>query len=240
MGAVFDDFAKDYDAGHQKAVSASGFNINYFYEYKVKEAHRLLTKHNMEFPRSVLDFGCGVGNVDPYIRRYFPNAEIYGTDISRESIEIAKEKNREHNISYAVFDPSLANSIPFDTAFDMIFVSCVFHHIPRSEHSKTLALLKSRLNPGGLLFIFEHNPYNPATRLVFYKHDKLPDKNANLIYPHYLKKRMRKQGIKVLWRNFTVFFPKFLSIFIPLEKYMTGVPMGAQYYVCGKKEDIGE
>jgi ubiquinone/menaquinone biosynthesis C-methylase UbiE len=89
--AEFDKLAKNYEEWHKEAVKASGFDIQYFYECRIKEIHRILKKHPQEINR-ILDFGCGIGNVDPYIRKYFPTLEILGVDISEESIHIANEK----------------------------------------------------------------------------------------------------------------------------------------------------
>jgi SAM-dependent methyltransferase len=152
-------------------------------------------------------------------------------DISEESIKVAKEKQGGSDISYAVFDE---NNNPFGVSFDLVLVSCVFHHIPKESHAKTLSFLKSCMNPGALLFVFEHNPYNPVTRAVFNKHDKPTDENANMIYPPYLRKRMQQCNFDVMSINFTVFFPKLLAAFMPLEKYMASIPLGVQYYVLAK------
>ena len=104
MQAEFDKQAKNYEAWHQELISASGFSRDYFYEYKIKEIHRVLSKRKAKSPLSILDFGCGIGNVDPYIRKYFPDSQICGVDISEESIKIAKEKQRDSNIFYSILN----------------------------------------------------------------------------------------------------------------------------------------
>lgn len=232
--ALFDKFAKNYDDGHKNTVSLSGFTTDYFYEYKVKEMHRVLSKQKIDPPTSILDFGCGVGSIDPYIRKYFPDSEIYGIDISTESIKVAKEKQSEFDISYAVFDEEKGS--PFGMSFDLVFVSCVFHHIPREYHKKTLSFLRSCMNPNAFLFVFEHNPYNPAARIVFSKHDRPIDKDANMIYPGYLKRQMQRCNFEKVSLNFTVFFPKMLKAFMPLEKHLTCIPFGVQYYAMAKRD----
>jgi SAM-dependent methyltransferase len=231
--AVFDKFAKDYDKGHEETVKLSGFGTDHFYEYKIKEIHRILSETKQKMPLSILDFGCGVGSVDPYIRKYFPDSKIYGMDVSAESIKVAKEKCGEFNISYAVFDGDDIKD-PFGVSFDLVFVSCVFHHIPKEGHAKTLSFLTSCMDPDARLFIFEHNPYNPATRLIFNKHDRPFDENANMIRPGYIKKLMRSSGFEIMSLNYTIFFPKRLAIFMPLEKFMITIPFGAQYYVMAR------
>jgi SAM-dependent methyltransferase len=231
--ALFDEFARDYDKGHEDTIKLSGFGTDYFYEYKIREIHRILSETKQKKPLSILDFGCGVGNVDPYIRKYFPDSKIYGMDVSEESIKVANENHGEFDISYAAFDADKVEN-PFNVLFDLVFVSCVFHHIPKNGHKETLSFLRSCMNPDALLFVFEHNPYNPATRMIFNKHDKPLDENANMIYPGYIKKLMRSSGFKVVSLNYTIFFPRQLAVFMPLERFMVAIPFGAQYYIVAK------
>eukprot|EP01031_Cornospumella_fuschlensis_P007283 gene7283-9028_t len=43
--------------------------------------------------RSVLDLGCGPGNVTPFLAEMFPNAVVHGVDYSREMIRQAEASN---------------------------------------------------------------------------------------------------------------------------------------------------
>ena len=229
-----DKSAERYNDTLQEAVSSSGFRPDYFYEYKIMEVHRFFKKRKIKSPLSILDFGCGIGNSIAYLKKYFPDAHIHGVDTSTESIKIAKEKNQAPNVSYSAFND--VNELTFDTSFDLIFVSCVFHHIPREKHLEILSFLKSCMNSGALLFIFEHNPYNPVTRSIFKKYDLRTDENANFIYPRYIKRQSNSAKFKVRGINYIVFFPKFLSIFTPLEMYMSCIPLGAQYFIVAENK----
>ena len=238
MQTEFDKIAKDYEAWHSEVVSASGFSVEYFQEYKVKEIRRILKKYNIESPISILDFGCGIGNADPYIRKHFPESQICGVDVSGESIKIAKEKQKDYNIRYEILDSKLLgreSTAQFEILFDFVFVFNVFHHVPKSEHMAILSYIKANMKPNGLLFIFEFNPYNPASRYIFNKFDRPVDKNANLIYPYYLKNKIKDSSFRPILCNYTVFFPKPLEKLILLEKYMTWLPMGAHYYLMAEK-----
>jgi len=233
----FDKYAYDYDEIHQDAIRASGYQIDYFYEYKVKEMHRVLSKCDIKTPlhgnpMKILDFGCGVGNLDPYIREYFPEANIYGYDISEESVSIAREKHKKESIIYSVYD-NVTYSFPMDSMFDIVIASCVFHHIPPQEHIKALSCIWSNMCPGGSLFIFEHNPINPATRAVFHKN--ILDERAILVSSRNIKKKLEQCGFERARINYTVFFPKALSFFAPLERYISAIPFGAQYYTVAVK-----
>lgn len=87
----FDQFAKDYNQVHAETLNISGADRDYFSEYKIAE----MTRHeDVASKVSILDFGCGDGNSVRYMRKYFPQAQLHGTDVSEMSIEEAKGKNQ--------------------------------------------------------------------------------------------------------------------------------------------------
>ncbi|MCL2576829.1 MAG: methyltransferase domain-containing protein [Defluviitaleaceae bacterium] len=234
--AEFDKLANSYDNWHADLIKGSGFSREYFLEYKVKEVARILTEKNFT-PKNILDFGCGVGDVEPYLQKYFPEANIFGVDISQESIETAKSKGYK-NISFAPLDENWIESdalSQFNTVYDIVFIAGVFHHAPKDEHFKILSAIKSNLTQNAKIFIFELNPYNPATRYVFAKHEKPVDRNANLLPPRHIKKILQNLGFRTSRSIYTIFFPSALKIFIPLEKYLSRIPLGAHYYILGEE-----
>ncbi|MCL2225505.1 MAG: class I SAM-dependent methyltransferase [Defluviitaleaceae bacterium] len=232
MNAEFDKLANSYDNWHGELIKGSGFGREYFLEYKVKEVARVLARQNFT-PKNILDFGCGVGDVEPYLQRYFPDANIFGVDISAESIETAKRNAAANGCEKINFAP-LVETIPFDTTFDLVFVAGVFHHIPRTEHQQIISMIKTQLTQNAKIFIFELNPYNPATRHVFAKYEKPVDRNANLLPPAHIKNILRTAGFCTSRSIYTIFFPHALRIFLPMEKYLSRVPLGAHYYIFGE------
>jgi 16S rRNA G1207 methylase RsmC len=68
---------------------------NTIFVYKADYLKHLLENE----PKSILDFGCGIGLFIPYLHDSFKNAKLYGCDISSKSIEIAKK-----NFLYCDFD----------------------------------------------------------------------------------------------------------------------------------------
>jgi len=81
--------------------------------------------------------------------------------------------------------------------------------------------------------IYEHNPFNPLT---CYAVNTCPfDENAVLLKPNRVKYLYHEAGLEVAMTEFRVFFPAILKLLRPLEKWMTWFPLGAQYFVVGKK-----
>jgi len=93
--SVFDKYAENYDEGHVKAVALSGFKPDFFHEYKLKELVRYLKAEGLADKKlKLLDFGCGIGRSAKYIKKYLPKASIYGVDVSKEEIRVAKASSK--------------------------------------------------------------------------------------------------------------------------------------------------
>jgi SAM-dependent methyltransferase len=231
---VFDKYADNYDEGHVKAVAISGFKPSHFHEYKLKEVLKYLKENGLANKNiKFLDFGCGTGSSVKYIKKYLPNASVYGVDVSKEEIRVAKKDTKNlKDVTFASFD---GTNIPFNVKFDVIFIANVFHHIRRDKHKKVMKNIYTKLAKNGYLFIFELNPLNPLTLFVMYKNDFKFDKSANALIPFYTKKLLSSVGFSNIKVTYTIFFPQFLSILMPLEKYLRWLPLGAHYFYVAKK-----
>ena len=226
--AEFDKFADEYVAIHSKSIRASGESPEFFAEYKIKDMARVLD--GVLAASRILDFGSGVGTSVPYVRSLFPDAALTCLDVSDRSLDIARGRYG-HEADFVPFDGTV---IPFDDdLFDVAFASCVFHHIDGVSHIPLLQELKRVIRPGGFLFVFEHNPFNPLTRHVV---NTCPfDENAVLITGQRMRKVFNRVGFGDVRLIYRIFFPRLLSGFCFVEPYLAWLPLGAQYYVCGRK-----
>jgi ubiquinone/menaquinone biosynthesis C-methylase UbiE len=223
--AEFDKFADEYLAEHAGNIRISGEDPEYFARYKIEALRARWTAAGLPEPAAVLDFGTGIGSSLPHLARAFPNARLTGLDVSERSLAIAAQRF-----------PGVADFVRYDggtvpapaQSFDLIFSACVFHHIDAAEHVAILADLKRLLKPGGVLAVFEHNPVNPVTRYIVAT--CAFDENAVLIPAGQLKARQRAAGFSRVELAYTGFFPGALRGLRGLERYMTGLPIGAQYY----------
>lgn len=231
---VFDKYADNYDEGHVKAVALSGFKPSHFHEYKLKEVLKYLKENGLASKKlTFLDFGCGTGSSVKYIKKYLPKASVYGIDVSKEEIRVAKANSK--NLKDVTFAPFDGVNIPFKTKFDVIFIANVFHHINRKKHQKVMKNIYTKLQDDGHLFIFELNKLNPLTMLVAIRNDYRFDKDANLLNPFYAKKLLNGAGFLKTKVVYTIFFPQFFSMLIPFEKYLRWLPFGAHYFYVAKK-----
>ena len=241
----FDKIAKEYSDNRIKDLGKLGKYSDTAFIYKVQLMKHILKKE----PKTILDFGCGIGSNIPYLHSYFKNAKLYGCDVSVESIEIAK--NKYEYCDFKTVDN--INDLQCYKNIDCIFISTVLHHIPREEHKTWLDGLYNILtdvsnSDGGTIIIFEHNMKNPITRSIV-KKSKI-DENAvmlnsiyckrlllNIFYQTKIKNKeisLKKNNVKL---KFTYFFPWRNKIFNFIENIIYWLPLGAQYCVYAQKRN---
>jgi ubiquinone/menaquinone biosynthesis C-methylase UbiE len=227
--AEFDRFAETYETVHRDNIRLSGEDPDYFARYKIEAVARRWAGEGLAAPRTILDFGTGVGNALPHLAKHFPRARITGVDVSPGSLEVAGRRFP------AVAELTLydGQTLPMASGSqDLVFSSCVFHHIDAAAHIALLSELKRVLAPGGRLIIFEHNPINPVTRYIV---ATCPfDEDAVLIRAGAFKARQVQAGLRQVHVRFTGFFPNALKALRPLEGLLARLPLGAQYYTVAR------
>jgi ubiquinone/menaquinone biosynthesis C-methylase UbiE len=227
----FDKFADEYRATHANNIRVSGESPEFFAAYKVRDVANVVAGSEPSSDTlAILDFGGGIGTSVPHFHERFPNARLVCLDVSRKSLRIASELHGG-KADFLQFDGS---RLPFpDGCFDIAFAACVFHHIGDDEHVHLLKELHRVVKTGGQLFVFEHNPFNPLT---VHAVNTCPfDENAKLISGATMAERFRRAGFFETVLRYRIFFPRALAMLRPFERYMTKIPMGAQYYVAGRK-----
>ncbi len=230
--AEFDKFADEYRALHTANIRMSGESPEFFAEYKVRDVIETLNADAAPRPAqpAILDFGGGIGTSVPYFRKYCPEARLTCLDVSRRSLAVASERFPDL-ADFAWFD---GKTIPFsDECFDVAFAACVFHHIDHGLHRRLLGEIRRVLAPGGMVFVFEHNPLNPLTRHAV--NTCAFDADARLISGPAMRRRLAEAGFAGARLRYRLFFPRQMDRLRPLEKYLTWMPLGAQYCVVGRK-----
>ena len=215
----FDRFAKDYDRVLGESMPPGLNEDGYFAEYKVALMARRLQGKAVQ---RILDFGCGAGRSLPYLRKHFPDSEVWGYDVSPDSLAVAAAHSPG---AILVSDGSALAGTPFDA----ILAANVFHHIPPVDRLDALALCRGALREGGQMFLFEHNPFNPMTRWIFER--CAFDVDAEMLAPATAVDLASRAGFLSGRRGYTLFFPKPLAFLRGLEPWLERVPLGTQYYV---------
>lgn len=101
--------------------------------------------------KKILDAGCGNGrHVAFFAEQGF---DVYGIDISREAIEIAKAwlAKKELKADFRVGD---IEKLPFDDEFFDVVICCeVLDHVPFSKAKKTMEKIRRTLRLNGYIYI---------------------------------------------------------------------------------------
>jgi len=227
--AEFDQYAQEYYQMHKSGIRLSGEAPEYFAAYKIEDTMHVCFRNLIE-PESIFDFGAGIGNSIPWFRKYFPKSRLICSDVSNKSLQISQIRFPGNEVYSSIQDNRINLK---DNSVDLVFTTCVFHHIPENEHAHWFSELTRILKANGLLIVFEHNPYNPLT-VTTVKHCPF-DINAKLIKAHRLEALFREAGLLDCHTKYRIFFPAWLSFLRPLEKWLVKIPMGAQYYTYARK-----
>lgn len=219
----FDDFAQNYNELLRESTSFFSKSEKYFAEYKVS----ILKKEIDVSIKNLLEYGCGIGRNLEYLQMGFPNSEIHATDISLASLDIVAASNSEIKI---IKVDDLDKKKDF---YDCIFVAGVFHHIHPNERRKAMLELREILKPGGSLFIFEHNPFNPITRKIV--NNCIYDEDAILLNPKELKLMVQLAGFEFIKQKYCLFIPPRFKLLSKIEYFFSQVPLGGQYWIHAKK-----
>jgi SAM-dependent methyltransferase len=220
----FDSHADQYQQTLEKTLAIGGGDSLYYAERKFSALADYFREKKVTDPSAILDFGCGTGTNLPYLRSLFNDADLFGLDVSSRSIEVARDRAIA-NCSLNQYD---GESIPYPPAsFNLIVISNVLHHIDPREREGTLEQLSRCLRPGGVIAVFEHNPWNPLTRKIV--KDCPFDVGVTLVQQSDLRKIFLGLNFEVshLWN--IVFFPAKLKALNGLERHLRWLPLGAQY-----------
>jgi SAM-dependent methyltransferase len=224
---VFDSHAHDYEAVLDRGLAVSGEDSRFFARGRIGWLSDCLRTMG-ERPRSVLDYGCGKGSSAPIFFELLAAEKVIGIDASRPLLEQARQAFGSERASFltpAEYRPA--------ADVDLVYCNGVFHHIAPPDRPGAVAQFTRALKPGGLLALWENNPWSPATRYVM---SRVPfDRDAILLFPGAARRMLSESGYEVLRTDFLFIFPRFLRGLRPVEPFLARLPLGCQYQVLCRK-----
>lgn len=223
----FDDYAADYRDTLDRSLAFSGEGHAWFARRKAEFLEEL-ARTRFSGPVRVLDVGCGPGLVlEALDSALFGLRE--GTDVSHRMLQAASARLPQCDFSVCAPDGTL----PFaDDAFDLTFTSCTLHHVPADQQPRFLDSLARVTRPGGLVAVFEHNPWNPVTRAVVAGCEF--DRDAVLLSAPRLRSLMLRSGLEPEPARYYLFAPPRWAALRFVDRLAHRVPLGAQYLVVAK------
>ena len=218
--------ASEYEAQLRQGTRLSGEDRLFFVNGRIAD---LVAHLPSAFrPRRVLDFGCGLGDASRRLSEVFPEAEVVGVDTAASALEWARAHHAGPRITFG-------EVATLDTrgTFDLCYVNGVLHHVPPDRRAAMLDTIVGALAEGGLLALFENNPWNPGARMVMHR---IPfDRDAVPISPPATQRLLKAAGLSCSATRSLFYFPHVLAVFRPLEPLLARLPLGAQYYVLARK-----
>lgn len=221
----FDNYADVYEKTLEEDLKFFGEENSYFAKYKID-----IVKKTLGFkPAHILDYGCGIGRNIKEFKKFFPDTKISGCDISAKSIELAIKENPQSEF-FIINDENISAN---ENKFDVVFISCVFHHIEPGLRKDSIEKIAAITKPGGAVYIFEHNPFNPVTQKIV--KDCVWDTDAILLKMKESEELMLHAGLSIEQKKYTLYFPAVLKFLRPIESLLCYIPLGGQYFVKATK-----
>ena len=155
---------------------------------------------------SLLDYGCGAGDLMRVLAGLGARATFTGCDVSAGMLAEAGKRWPAAFGPAPALAPQDGARTPFaDGQFDVAMISAVLHHVPPAERPAVYAELGRVLKPGGRLYVFEHNPRNPLVRYVI---ARTPiDENAILLDAREVRHGLLGSGRYELATDYLMFMP---------------------------------
>jgi ubiquinone/menaquinone biosynthesis C-methylase UbiE len=125
---------------------------------------------------SVLEIGCGPGNITRHIMDFNPDLRVLATDISNNMIDLAKSNNPK--VDFQILDCRKINTI--NLRFDGIICGFTIPYLSHLDCSKLISDCSNLLPEGGALYLsFVSGDYNKSGfidggsggRVYFYYHE---------------------------------------------------------------------
>jgi trans-aconitate methyltransferase len=153
MSNVFEPYVKDYREIINRGAAITGEHYEYFLQLRIQLLkNKIQSKIAQKNRLNILDFGCGTGITETFLRSFFPSATIYGVDTSRDSIKEAKKLNVEN--TFFLNTECLSEEFK-DGFFDLIYSNGTLHYLSIIAQQAVLEKLFSVLNSDGDMFILK-------------------------------------------------------------------------------------
>jgi 2-polyprenyl-3-methyl-5-hydroxy-6-metoxy-1,4-benzoquinol methylase len=221
LSQLFDAYDASYRDVVQSSIDFSGLPHDFFMQAKADLIAKTIRERlGAAHVGSLLDVGCGVGTLHPYLADMFD--KISGVDVSAPCIAEAAQRCPANSYAVAAPGAPLAGG-----PYDMTLAVCTLHHVPPADWRGFVADMVRVTRPGGLVCIIEHNPLNPLTLLAV---NRCPfDADAVLLRSGRTQKLLGDAGAKDIATRFFLMLPTRAPVARRVEAMFAGLPFGAQY-----------
>ena len=143
---------------------------------------------------SVLEIGCGPGNISKYLLNKRPDFNLLGIDIAPNMIKLAKNNNP--TATFKLMD--CKNILQLKAKFDAIVCGFTLPYLNKKEAFKLIEDASELINPNGLLYVSTMEDDYEKSKII----TRSDDKSIGLFtYYHqadYLTERLQQKGFKIV------------------------------------------
>ena len=123
---------------------------------------QLVAQAGIEPGATVVEIGCGTGNVLLLAARVVPDARVIGLDPDADALAFAARKLRRAGLT-AQLDRGYADHLPYaDASVDRVLSAFMLHHLPPDQQQAALREVHRVLVPGGRLHLIDFDGGRPS------------------------------------------------------------------------------
>jgi ubiquinone/menaquinone biosynthesis C-methylase UbiE len=146
---------------------------------------------------TVVDLGCGTGQLTQRLMRRFPDAEIVGVDVSDGMLTEAAGRLRQVGGDAQPLVRADALHLPFAaSSVDLVVCTESFHWYP--DQAAALAELARVLNPGGRLLIASIATVTGAGDRLLRRATSAGGRTIRALPPHRMRQLLARSGFEVI------------------------------------------
>jgi len=127
----------------------------------------------IESPEKILELGCGSGQYTTGLAAAFPNAELWGCDLSTRQLEQAQRRANHAGLHWHLFQAAAESTGLEADQFDLVTSYAMVHEQPADAIRATLEEAFRILKPGGIVFVADVTPYHVQDHYHRWKADLL-------------------------------------------------------------------
>lgn len=216
-------------------MSSSKDIQKWYNDFSVKQLHtgvnlrhykimNYLQDYGLTRSSKVLEIGCGIGTLTGLIHNVVSNGKLVATDISDESIKVAKERlPKSENIDFVVTD---MHDFSYKDKFDFIVLPDVLEHIPLNQHPQLFEKMAAHMHDKSVIVI--HIPHPKGLDYIRkFKPEQLQIVDQSISAKDLMNNAYNAGLILIEYKSYTVFndVPDYVLATFKKENDVTLTPL---------------